>query len=186
METFSPNPENLLPIRRGPYSPFHLGRILCIAALCLIPTGCPAPNADAIAINGAGAICAIVLTNDGDPDAPKCTTIAGQIATAIQNLVPGSDASNIVQLGDDLVAVIQADTNSKGADEIAIILGTILNIVGEYNLPPSPTVEGAVTALADAQRGVSATGYPRTKAQLYAAYNAALVAHPVPGLKALK
>lgn len=171
------------------YRKFALTSLLCLSvmATCAITAGCPSPNADAIAINGAGAICAVVLTNDGDTTgAASCTTISGQLATAIKNFVPGSSAQNIVQLGDDLVGIIQADTNSKAADEIAIILGTILNIVGEYNLPPSPTVEGAVTALADAQRGVPATGYPRTKAQLYAAYNAALAAHPVPGLKPLK
>lgn len=172
------------------YRKLALTSLLCLSvmATCAITAGCPSPNADAIAINGAGAICAIVLTNDGDPDAPKCTTIASQIATAITNLVPGSDASNIVQLGDSLVAIIQADTNSKAADEIAIILGTILNIVGEYE--PTDVVgiatANAVHAAAAGQVPVNTTNAPRTKAQLYAAYNAALAAHPVPGLKRLK
>lgn len=158
-----------------------------IAALLCVPlAGCPAPNQDAIAINSAGAICAVVLTNDGDATgATSCVTISGQLATAIKNFVPGSSAQNIVQLGNDLVAIIHTDTNSKAADEIAIILGTILNIVGEYSAPPT-NVADAVTAIADAHVARPANTGPRTKAELYAAYNAALVAHPVAGLKPLK
>lgn len=161
-----------------------------IAALLAVPlAGCPSPSADAIAINGTGAICAVVLTNDGDTTgAASCTTISGQLAMAIKNFVPGSSAQNIVQLGDDLVAIIQADTNSKAADEIAIILGTILNIVGEYE--PTDVVgiatANAVHAAAAGQVQANTTNAPRTKDQLYSAYNAALAAHPVPGLKPLK
>lgn len=155
--------------------------ILCL--LCAPLAGCPSPNADAISINGAGAICAVVLTNDGDTSgAAQCTTISGQLATAITNFVPGSSAQNIVQLGDSLVAIIQADTNSKAADEIAIILGTILNIVGEYTTPAT-----AIAGIAAPQLARPATtNAHRTKAQLYAAYNAALKANPVQGLKPLK
>lgn len=161
--------------------------LLCL--LCAPLAGCPAPNQDAIAINGAGAICAIVLLNDGDSTgAAQCTAISGQLATAIKNFVPGSTPQNIIQLGDDLVAVIQADANSKAADEIAIILGTILNIVAQYE--PANVVgivaANAVHAAAAGQVQANTANAPRTKAELYSAYNAALANNPVPGLKPLK
>jgi hypothetical protein len=156
-----------------------------IVALCAVPlAGCPAPNKDAIAINAVGTAFAIVATNDGDVSgAADAIKISGQLATAIQNFVPGSPVQNIVQLGGDLVAIIQADSNSKAADEIAILANLVLNTISEYNAPPT-TAEGVVTAIAHAQ--VAPYSGPRTKAELYAVYNAALAAHPVSGLKRLK
>jgi hypothetical protein len=126
------------------------------------------------------------FTVAGETDnATQASKLCATVTTDIQTFVPGSPSQDAQQAGTDLLNFLSAISPTSKLDaEISVVVNAVVAILGDIPGATPPAASPAVRAhVALATAGAPA---PRSVAAFKSQWNAALAAHPVPGLKPLK